>query len=71
MRLPPYPIFPNIQGDKISLREIITEDIPDLIEISYYDAVQATTFQEATEMHMKITRDYHAGNSIHWGMPTR
>jgi len=46
MRLPPYPIFPNIPEDKISLREIITEDIPDLIEISFYDAVQATTIQE-------------------------
>lgn len=68
MRLPPYAMFPNIQGDKISLREIIPEDIPDLIEISYYDAVQAKTFQEATEMHMKITRDYHAGNLIHWGI---
>lgn len=49
MRLPSYPIFPNIRGDKISLCEIITEDIPNLIEISFYDAVQATTIQEAID----------------------
>jgi len=68
MRLPPYPIFPNLPGDKVSLREIIAADISDLIEISYYDAIQATTIHEATDMQAKINRDYHAGNSIHWGI---
>jgi hypothetical protein len=41
MRLPPYDIFPIISGDKISLRQILTADIEDLIEISFYDAIQA------------------------------
>jgi [ribosomal protein S5]-alanine N-acetyltransferase len=68
MKLPPYDIFPIISGDKISLREIQNEDIEDLIEISFYDAVQATTFQEATEMQAKINKDYLHGNSIHWGI---
>lgn len=40
----------------------------DLVEISYYDAVQAKTEAEAEEMHNKITRDYLDGNSIHWGI---
>ncbi|MDR6844619.1 GNAT family protein [Flavobacterium granuli] len=68
MKLPPYDIFPIISGDKISLREILSSDIEDLIEISFYDAVQATTFQEATDMQTKITKDYLEGNSIHWGI---
>jgi ribosomal-protein-alanine N-acetyltransferase len=68
MSLPPYDIFPIISGDKISLRQILTADIEDLIEISFYDAIQATTFQQATEMQDKINKDYIEGNSIHWGI---
>jgi len=68
MRLPPYPIFPTISGDKISLRQILTADINDLVEISFYDAVQATTLQQAIEMQAKINKDYIDGNSIHWGI---
>jgi ribosomal-protein-alanine N-acetyltransferase len=68
MKLPPYSIFPIISGDKISLREIGSSDIEDLIEISFYDSIQATTFQEAAEMQAKINKDYIDGNSIHWGI---
>lgn len=68
MRLPPYDIFPIISGDKISLRQILNADIEDLIEISFYDSVQATTLQQATEMQAKINQDYVEGNSIHWGI---
>jgi ribosomal-protein-alanine N-acetyltransferase len=68
MRFPPYDIFPIISGDKISLRQILTTDIEDLIEISFYDSIQATTFQQATEMQAKINKDYIDGNSIHWGI---
>jgi ribosomal-protein-alanine N-acetyltransferase len=68
MRLPPYDIFPIIFGDKISLRQILTADIEDLIEISFYDAIQATTLQEATAMQAKINKDYMEGNSVHWGI---
>lgn len=68
MNLPPYLNFPTIRGEKISLREITNADIPDLIEISFYDAVQAKTIAEATAMQEKIEEDYLAGNSIHWGI---
>lgn len=68
MKLPPYNIFPNISGDKVSLRQIQTTDIIDLVEISFYDSVQAKTIQQATEMQAKINMDYFAGNSIHWGV---
>ena len=68
MKLPPYSIFPAIAGDRIVLRQIGTNDIQDLIDISFYDAVQAKTVQEATAMQAKINMDYVNGNSIHWGI---
>lgn len=68
MKLPPYDDFPSISDDKIALRQIQFSDINDIIEISFYDAIQATTTQQATEMQTKINQDYLEGNSIHWGI---
>lgn len=68
MKLPPYENFPSISDDKISLRQIQFSDINDLIQISFYDAIQAKTIKEATEMQTKINEDYINGNSIHWGI---
>ncbi|MES2654892.1 MAG: GNAT family protein [Bacteroidota bacterium] len=68
MNLPPYSVFPSITGDKIVLRQITAEEVQDLVEISFYDAVQAKTVQEALAMHTKINNDYMEGNSIHWGI---
>ena len=68
MKLPPYDNFPVISNDKISLRQIQFSDINNLIEISFYDAIQATTIEQATEMQTKINKDYLDGNSIHWGI---
>lgn len=68
MKLPPYDNFPSISDDKISLRQIQFSDIKDLIEISFYDAIQATTMKQAKEMQAKINEDYKDGNSIHWGI---
>jgi len=53
---------------QVLLRQIHLSDIKDLIEISYYDSIQATTFEEALEMQKKINLDYTQGNSIHWGI---
>lgn len=60
--------FPNVTGSRVSLREILDTDLDELIEISFYDAVQAKTFQQAAEMQVKINQDYRDGNSIHWGI---
>ena len=68
MKLPPYHTFPNILAEKISLRQIQPSDINDIIEISFYDGIQATTAQQAIEMQDKINKDYSDGNSIHWGI---
>lgn len=68
MKLPPYDVYPSLSSEKISLSEILPSDIKDIIRISFYDSIQATTLQEATEMQTKINKDYSDGNSIHWGI---
>lgn len=68
MNLPPYDQFPRISDEKIVLRQIQYSDIPEIIEISFYDAIQATTLSQAIEMQEKINEDYTNGNSIHWGI---
>ncbi len=66
MKLPPYDIYPNISDNRISLRQVLQSDIEDILEISFYDSIQAKTLQHATEMQAKIYKDYMDGNSIHW-----
>ena len=66
VNLPPYPHFPVLRNERIMLRQVFPADLKDLMEISYYDAVQAKTIEEAAEMQQRIDLDYLAGNSIHW-----
>jgi len=68
IKIPPYDEFPFLSNNKISLRQILNSDINDVIEISFYDAIQATTLEQAIEMNSKINRDYDDGNSFHWGI---
>ena len=68
MKLPPYDTFPSISDDNISLRQLQFSDIHDIIEISFYDSIQAKTLTQAIEMQAKINLDYSNGNSIHWGI---
>ena len=65
---PPYAVFPVVCDNKITLRKIIDSDIDNLVEISFYDAVQATSVKRALEMNYKIDEDYHNGESLHWGI---
>ena len=60
--------FPNVTGSRVSLRQIMETDLNDLIEISFYDAIQAKNVQQAAEMQARIDQDYLDGNSIHWGI---
>ena len=68
MKLPPYNKFPEIISDTIVLRQVQTEDIKELIEISFYDSRAALTVADAIEMQNKINLDYQNGSSIHWGI---
>jgi [ribosomal protein S5]-alanine N-acetyltransferase len=68
LNLPPYAVFPVLTGEKCTLRQIVAADLPDLMVISYYDAVQATSVEVAAQMNAKIEEDYLAGNTVHWGI---
>ena len=68
MNLPPFSLFPKISTERITLRAITSNDLEALREISYYDAIQARTVEEAAEMQARIDQDYLDGNSIHWGI---
>lgn len=68
MKLPPYNIYPKVTGDTISLRQIEISDLEDIIDISFYDRKQASTLEQATEIHHKIEQNYNDGDSIHWGI---
>ena len=68
MNLPPYYNFPEISTNRIILRQITSEDLKDILKISFYDTVQAKNVAEAAEMHARIDQDYLDGNSIHWGI---
>lgn len=66
MKLPPYDKFPEIISATIVLRQVQSEDIKDLVEISFYDSRPALSVEDAVEMQNKITLDYQNGSSIHW-----
>lgn len=68
MKLPPYNTYPNIYADKIALRQVLPIDISDIVEISFYDSIQATSIEEALAMQEKIDQNFRDGNSIHWGI---
>lgn len=68
LNLPPYSVFPMLSDGNIRLREILDEDLTHLIEISFYNGIQAKTLEEATAMNTKINKDYDNGSSIHWGI---
>lgn len=68
LQLPPYPSYPFILGEGLSLRPILPADIKNIIDISFYDGQAADSEKIAAQMQAKIDLDYQAGNSIHWGI---
>ena len=68
MKLPPYETFPTLEADGLLLRSIQYADISNIVEISIYDGIQATSVEQAAAMQGKIDQDYQNGHSIHWGI---
>ncbi len=68
MNKPPFKKFPKLSSEKIILREIIDADIPDIIELSFYDGKPAENAAQAFKMQERINKDYQKGDSIHWGI---
>jgi ribosomal-protein-alanine N-acetyltransferase len=65
---PPYKNFPLLTSNEIVLRQVTSADANEIMEISYYNGLQATGPGEAIEMQKKIDEDYLKGNCIHWGI---
>ena len=65
---PPYKDFPILSSNQIILRQVLHTDADEIMEISYYDGIEASNANEAIEMQKKINQDYLQGNSIHWGI---
>ena len=65
---PPYKDFPILNSNQIILRQVLHTDADEIMEISYYDGIEASNANEAIEMQKKINQDYLQGNSIHWGI---
>lgn len=68
MKLPPYAQYPKIDSAPILLRQVQTNDLPSLIEISFYDGNQATSLEDAIAFQNQIDQDYYEGSTIHWGI---
>jgi len=68
LMLPPYDTFPELSSDNILLRQILPEDINNIVEISFYNAKVAASSEEALEMLNKINNDYNNGRTLHWGI---
>jgi ribosomal-protein-alanine N-acetyltransferase len=71
MKLPPYQPFPSLTGEGIVLRAVGAPDIPQLVDISFYDGEQAHSAEEAAALQEKINQDYADGHTIHWGIEDR
>jgi ribosomal-protein-alanine N-acetyltransferase len=68
MIAPPFPEFPELKSNRIRLRQLVTSDIPGIMEVSYFNRIQAKSPEEAIEMLGKIHERYTQGNSVHWGI---
>lgn len=68
MNAPPFPEFPELKSDRIRLRQLVASDAPRIMEVSYFNRIQAKSVQEAVEMLTKIETRYKDGTSIHWGI---
>ncbi len=63
-----FKAFPVLTSDRLVLREILEDDAPSIVDISFYDAKAAKNEREAKAMLRKINADVARGESIHWGV---
>lgn len=64
--LPNYPNYPILEDDNILLRQVVMADIPQIIEITFFDAKPAKSAVEAIKMQDRINQDYEKGTCYNW-----
>ncbi len=66
MKRPPFDIFPELQDERILLREAREEDISSLLEILTYDGKSAQTPEEGRNNFTRIHQNYLNGETVNW-----
>jgi ribosomal-protein-alanine N-acetyltransferase len=61
-------MFPQLSDARILMRALTIADIPQAIEISFYDGKPAENLETAISMQEQIDKDYSDGNTVHWGI---
>ena len=61
-----YPNYPVLQNDEILMRQVLRSDIPNVVELTYYDAKPAVSVDEAIIIQDRINKDFEAGDCFHW-----
>ncbi|MVZ60793.1 GNAT family N-acetyltransferase [Sphingobacterium humi] len=68
MLAPPFDRFPELIGSTITLRQVQEADVPDILDISFFDGYLAVTAEEARAIIQRIHETYLHGTAIHWGI---
>jgi ribosomal-protein-alanine N-acetyltransferase len=66
LTLPPFLEFPILTFGDFCLRQCQPNDLEQLLEISYFNGIQAVSIEEAADMLECIDFCYKNGESIHW-----
>ncbi|MNJ84925.1 hypothetical protein D3C87_23890 [compost metagenome] len=66
MKLPPFAVFPELQNERILLREAHENDTSSLFEILTYDGKSAETLKEGTEILSRIHQNYLDADTVNW-----
>lgn len=59
---------PVLRGERVVLRAVRSDDVADIVEISVYDGVTATSEAEALAVLRRIEADTARGDTVHWGV---
>ena len=63
-----FTVFPVLSSDRLVLREVLEDDAPFIVDISFYDGKAAKNERQAKAMLRKVDADVARGESIHWGV---
>lgn len=66
MNLPPFDLFPELQNERIRLREAHEDDVLSLLEILTYDGKSAETLEEGRNTLARIHQNYLDGDTVNW-----
>lgn len=66
MNLPPFEVFPELQDERIRLREARESDVLSLLEILTYDGKPAETLEEGMNNLSRIDQNYLDGDTVNW-----